>query len=234
MRNRFFVGEQPEKAILSIVVVDQVPVPDSSHQKLFELQEVSDLLFIIREKNIVARKFGSLYRACCWVEAEGGLAETLMEALEYDKEIFGSHVLVMVTKVSNMTELNGQDLQKIAASSISKPIFETRKLTSQEFFDIYRDDRVESWINKYLFIPLSSPDLSDLYTTHQVISKETIIRPTTIGRMIEFWKSIKDDGFTGEGYVCSFNRQLSLDFFLASILKRLKQGELNIGLNGIL
>ena len=244
MRNRFFVGEQPDKSILSLVVIDEVPLSEEAHTRLGELREVSDLLFILPEKHrmgILAQKFGSLYQACCWVESEGELGEAMMESLEYDKEIFGSHVLVLITHASNITDLKGEKLQKIAASALSKPIYQTRRLTSQEFYAIYRDGRVRScgeknfdlrnWMNKYFFIPEPSPDLSNLYTTHTVTSKETLLRPAVIGKMLEFWKSEKED-FSGEGYVCSFC-QPSLNYILASMLKRLKQGELEVNVDDL-
>ena len=236
MRNRFFVGEQPDKSILSLAVIDEIPLSEEAHVRLGELREVSDLLFILPEKyrmGILAQKFGSLYQACCWVESEGELGEAMMESLEYDKEIFGSHVLVLITHASNITDLKGEKLQKIAASALSKPIYQTRRLTSQEFYAIYRGgEEKPSWMNKYLPTSLNhkfnlSPDLSNLYTTHTVTSKETLLRPAVIGKMLEFWKSERDDGFSGEGYVCSFC-QPSLNYILASMLKRLKQGELEV------
>lgn len=236
MRNRFYVGEQPDKSILSMVVIDEIPLSEEAHERIGELREVSDLLFILPKKHrigISAQKFGSLYQACCWVEAEGELGEAMMESLEYDKEIFGSHVLVLITHASKITELKGEKLQKIAASSLSKPIYQTRRLTSQEFYAIYGGEEKESWWKSY--IPDSfhkSPDLSNLYTTHTVISKETLLRPVTIGKMLEFWKSEKENGFSGEGYVCSFC-QPSLNYILASMLKRLKQGELEVGVDGL-
>ena len=182
---------------------------------------------------ILAQKFGSLYQACCWVESEGELGEAMMESLEYDKEIFGSHALVLITHASNITDLKGEKLQKIAASALSKPIYQTRRLTSQEFYAIYKDGRDRpNWMNKYFFIPEPSPDLSNLYTTHTVTSKETLLRPAVIGKMLEFWKSERDDGFIGEGYVCSFT-QPSLNYILASMLKRLKQGELEVNVDDL-
>ena len=236
MRNRFFVGEQPDKSILSLVVIDEVPLSEEAHVRLGELREVSDLLFILPEKHrmgILAQKFGSLYQACCWVASEGELGEAMMESLEYDKEIFGSHVLVLITHASNITDLKGEKLQRIAASALSKPIYQTRRLTSQEFYAIYRDGRDRpNWMNKYFFIPEPSPDLSNLYTTHTVISKETLLRPAVIGKMLEFWKSERDDGFSGEGYVCSFC-QPSLNYILASMLKRLKQVELEVKIDDL-
>ena len=240
MRNRFYVGEQPDKSILSLVVIDEVPLSEEAHTRLGELREVSDLLFILPEKHrmgILAQKFGSLYQACCWVESEGELGEAMMESLEYDKEIFGNHALVLITQASNITDLKGEKLQKIAASALSKPIYQTRRLTSQEFYAIYKDgsDRscgeknFKSWFNRYIPWPNfePAPDLSNLYTTHIVTSKETLLRPAVIGKMLEFWKSERDDGFSGEGYVCSFC-QPSLNYILASMLKRLKQGELEV------
>lgn len=237
MRNRFYVGEQPDKSILSLVVVDEMPLSDEAHVRLGELREVSDLLFIIPSElriRILAQKFGSLYQACCWVESEGKLGEAMMESLEYDKEIFGSHGLVLITHVSDITDLKGERLQKIASSSLSKPICQTRRLTSQEFYAIYKkgEDEFPGWMSKYFFIPQPSPDLSNLYTTHTVISKETLLRPAVIGKMLEFWKSEKDDGFSGEGYVCSFC-QPSLNYILASMLKRLKQGELEVSVDDL-
>ena len=236
MRNRFFVGEQPDKSILSLVVIDEVPLSEEAHVRLGELREVSDLLFILPEKHrmgILAQKFGSLYQACCWVASKGELGEAMMESLEYDKEIFGSHVLVLITHASNITDLKGEKLQKIAASALSKPICQTRRLTSQEFYAIYRDGRDRpNWMNKYFFIPEPSPDLSNLYTTHTVTSKETLLRPAVIGKMLEFWKSERDDGFSGEGYVCSFC-QPSLNYILASMLKRLKQVELEVKIDDL-
>lgn len=231
MKNRFYVGEQPEKTILSVVVIDEIPVSEEAHNRLYDLQEVSDLLFIIPKEyrmGILAKKFGSLYRACCWVEAEGDVGEAFMESLEYDAEIFGNHVLILITQVSNITELGGEGLQKIAASSISKPIFQTRRLTSQEFYAIYKDDNKEQTI-KSRFFP-TPPDMSNLFTTHVVTSRETLIRPWVVDKMLSFWKSVKEDGFSGEGYVCSF-RQPTLDYILASMLKRLKLGKLEVNPN---
>ena len=34
MRNRFFVGEQPDKSILSLVVIDEVPLSEEAHVRL--------------------------------------------------------------------------------------------------------------------------------------------------------------------------------------------------------
>ena len=47
MRNRFYVGEQPDKSILSLVVIDEIPLSEEAHVRLGELREVSDLLFIL-------------------------------------------------------------------------------------------------------------------------------------------------------------------------------------------
>ncbi len=231
MRNSFYVEEQPSRSILSVVVLDELPMSEVAHQKMSELGEVSDILLIIpknKREGIVARKIGSLYQACCWVEAECELPETLMESLEYDKEIFGNHRLILITQVSDMTEFSGVEIQKIAASSITKPIYQTRRLSSQEFFEIYRDGRKEpSMFNRFFRIPQPSPEMSNLYTTHESISKEILLRPVVVSRMIDFWKSEREDGFTGEGYVCSFV-QPEIKHFVASLLKRLKQGELMV------
>ena len=82
-------------------------------------------------------------------------------------------------------------------------------------------------MNKYFFIPEPSPDLSNLYTTHTVTSKETLLRPAVIGKMLEFLEVEKED-FSGEGLCMFFLSTFPKIISLASMLKRLKQGELEV------
>jgi hypothetical protein len=229
--NEFIILEQPGKSILSIILVDgDFPMSEESHAGIERLREVSDIFFIIPEsssRNLVARNFGSLYQGLGYIVGGKGItnSELLMKTFEYDKEIFGNHILVLITQLSDFSKLGGERLQGIAASSLVKPIMKTRRLTSQEFYEIYKA-REEKIIYKYL--PIIHEGSSErIYTTHIGITPEILLRPASIQKILEFWEKEDDKGFTGVGYVCSFT-QPDLRYFMASLLKRMRLGILEV------
>ena len=227
-KGEFYILSQPSRMVLSIVLVDsELPLSEEVHQRLLELQETSDIFFIFKEGigRYSAATFGSLYSACGYIEAGSErLSEVLMRTFEYEKEIFEfSHSLILYTQTSCFTNIEREKLLKIVASSISKPVFQTRRLSSAEFFKIYKTEytKKESWLGKYFIINVPEEGTENIYSSWTSESKEMLFRIPVIEKFIAFWKD------PGVGYVYSFTNP-DLRVFLASMCGKLKIGVLNI------
>ena len=222
MKGEFYILQQPKKLVLSIVLVDsELPLSEEVHQRLIDLSETCDILFIFPEytkRKISAENFGSLYSACGYLEVSGERgSEVLMRAFEYEKEIFeGKHSLILYTQTSDFTELGREKILEITASGIVKPIFKTRRLNSAEFFDIYKNNPgKENWLDRFFLIPLKETTGTDnIYSSCTTESKEILVRPLVVDKFLEFWRK------EGTGYVYSFSNP-DLRVFLASMCSKL-------------
>ena len=230
-KGEFYILSQPSRMVLSIVLIDSVlPLQEEVHQRLLDLSETCDIFFIFKGGigKYSAENFGSLYSACGYIEAtnEERLSEVLMRTLEYEKEIFEfPHSLILYTQTSDFTSIGREKLLEISASSISKPIFQTRRLNSAEFFEIYNKEyQKENWLSRYFMIPIRdySGCTENIYSSWKSESKEMIFRVPVIEKFIKFWKD------TGESYVYSFSNP-DLRVFLASMCGKLKIDVLNMG-----
>lgn len=233
MENKFFILSQPEHAVLSIIIANlpgNKELPEDTHNLLDLLAENTDLFFIFPKSDRKSNKFTSLYRGCGYTELEeNSIQQTLLQTLEYDKEIFQTHTAVVV---SNLSDLNIDSLDKlicdkiikVAASDVCKPVFSRKRLESSEFWKIYKNNEEK----RGLFSKqVTKEDTKNMYTSYTTLSPIVFLKPQQIKIMIDFNKS-------PEGYskVETFDND-DFRYFLASYISLLGLDFINTDLKDL-
>ena len=215
MKDEVYILHQPKHSIISLVLVNkkEFPLTEQEHESLDKLLSFSDVFFIFPSyaKGIKKEKFTSLYEGCGWIEESAGLPETYLHAILYSLEIFECHVGFCISRITDLKPelINPQLTITVTASSINSPIFKIRKLTSPEFYDIYKD--TNSGIFK------SSRDNSNMYSSYTSESPILYFKRSNLGDIINFWRA-------GEDKIKYINSFTLADprYFFASICKFLE------------
>lgn len=210
MKDEIYILHQPKHSVISIVLIDsEFPVPQEQHESLGKLLRFSDLFFVFPKsvKGIGKEKFTNLYEGCGWIEEGPGISETYLRTILYSLEIFECHVGFCILRLSDLKLdiIDPEKIISITGSSISSPIFKTRKLTSQEFYDIYKET------NTGIFKP--SQDSFNMYASYTSGSPILYFKRSSIGIIIDFWRSSEDNN-----YIKSFTFQ-DPRYFFASVCK---------------
>ena len=218
MKDEIYILHQPKHSVISIVLVDsEFPVPQEQHESLDRLLEFSDVFFVFPKsvRGIGKEKFTSLYEGCGWIEEDLGLPETYLHTILYSLEIFECHVGFCISRLSDLTPdiIDSQKIINITGSSLGSPVFKTRKLTSHEFYDIYKE--TNSGIFK------TRPDSSNMYASYTSGSPILYFKRSNLGTIIDFWRSSEDNK-----YIKSFTLS-DPRYFFASVCKFLGIGTLD-------
>lgn len=218
MKDEIYILHQPKHSILSIILVNsEFPIPEPQHNSLSKLLEFSDVFFIFPKsiKGIDKEKFTSLYEGCGWIEESLRLPETYLHAILYSLEIFECHVGFCISRLSDLILdiIDPQKIISLTGSSIVSPVFKTRKLTSPEFYNIYKET------NSGIFKTKS--DSSNMYASYTSESPILYFKRSNLGTIVDFWKSVEDNK-----YINSFTLK-DPRYFFASVCKFLGINTLN-------
>ena len=224
MKIEIYILQQPKHSIISIVLVDSVfPIPEPQHESLAKLLEFSDIFFVFPKgvKGIEKEKFTSLYEGCGWVEEGSGLIETYLRAVLYSLEIFECHVGFCMSRLTDLKTdiIDPQKIISLTGSSLVSPVFETRKLTSHEFYEIYKE------ANSGIFKTHS--DTSNMYASYTSESPILYFKRSNLGTIIDFWRSSENNK-----YIKSFTLS-DPRYFFASVCKFLGIGTLNSNIHDL-
>lgn len=213
MKNEIYILHQPKHSILSIVLVDkkEFPLSEHEHQSISEIQEFSDIMFVFPwyAKGIQPEKFTSLYGGCGWIRENDSLIETYMKTILYGLEIFERHVGFCISRLSDLGKIQGKiqgnKILTLTASNMSSAVFKTRKLNSDEFYEIYKESRINS-----IFRP---HDTSNMYASYTSDSAVLYFKRSNVGTIVDFWKSSDNNK-----YIKSFILE-DPRYFFASVCK---------------
>lgn len=239
-----YVQEQPKHSIVSVLIMDPNGVlSEENHQALDKLGKFSDIIFIfLGEGSINQRKFTSLYHGIAWTSIgdEGeNLAVTQFKVLQYCKEVFNTHQVYLLGNVLDQKEvdINEDQIQLIAMSTIIKPIYKAHRLTAEETRNIYWKNSDTTNNDKPSKIKLfwsalinrkGNDDFCNMYYTWNTSSSLIFLRSNTIEL---FLKMIKEDylqTFFGDNFsssIVSGLKKLGIDN-LDSDLKNVDYGNL--------
>lgn len=236
-----YVINQPNHSLLSIVVVDDktdFPLSENIHNNIEKLREISDIIFLFsnNSKNINRKKFTSLYRACGYIESDRNINETLLKLLYYSLEIFGSKIVGnIIVNISDLEEFSDKlrdNIIKINMSPVMKPIFKIRRLSSKEYYDIYKikTDNISNGmtltsyfleyttgINIINQFKSNKIDNIGMYSSFTSDSKILYFKTPVIKLIISFWKGEEN---SRENYTKSFKNN-DVRYFLSSVVKYL-------------
>lgn len=209
-KDEIFVINQPKKSIISIVIVNDLsfPLTNTLHDNIFELEELSDVLFIFPDstKNINIEKFANLYRSIGWIESGGNLSKTIMKTLDYCINIFENQyvgfniVNTKDIKDEKLTNRLKDNINKVNLSSVKMPIFSISRLGPSELYDIYKDDNMTSlipiqtkvnwkfWEKSEEDKTLEKKDSVNMFSTYKSESKVLYFKVNTIKTLVEFYK----------------------------------------------
>lgn len=225
--NCFYVINQPKKSTVSIIIVDKVDKKSEVLRKSLDtLCEATDVIFIFSSifpetKFINPKKFTTLYNGCTWVYSED-LYSTLIRTLRYTLNIFDNHIGFCFLRTSDLIEesLNKKfkdNVLKLNGSSIISPIFELRRLNSEELGEIYSN--VE--INERNFLGslfkkrnLLEEDIDNIYTTHISTTRIMYLKRITVYNIINYLDGLDYD------YIGTF-KYYDFHYFLASLLVKM-------------
>lgn len=147
--NEVYVIEQPKSSLVTVIVVDlpgDKPLPQSVHERLRKLREISDLFFIF-PCNLELKEcvFLSLYQGCAWLRSLPELGPSLIKSLEYIRNVFSCHAGYCITLLSLLETTDiPENLVEINASAIVGPIFRIRPLDSEEYFKFWKGEEKKS------------------------------------------------------------------------------------------
>lgn len=179
------VIKQPEKAIVSLVVIDSLP-DENIHNKLDELKKISDLIFIFKGVDINPDKFTSLYQGCGYLDHEKeSIVKTMKFAMEYCLEIFKSHATFLICpelELLKYKEIDFLALQNISISGLNLPIMIDRRLSSEEFKKIYSP--------KYGWFGNIIDNEYGKYSSYTNISPLIMLRPKMIKTILDLSEGI--------------------------------------------
>lgn len=237
-----YVQEQPKHSIVSILVMDPNGVlSEENHQALDKLGKFSDLIFIfLGEGSINQRKFTSLYHGTAWTSIgdEGeNLAVTQFKVLQYCKEVFNTHQVYLLGNALDQKEedINEDQVQLIAMSTIIKPIYKAHRLTAEETRNIYwktgTNNDKPSKIKLFWSALISRKDDNDscnMYYTWNTSSPLIFLRSSTIELFLKILKKDYLQTFSSNNFSCSIIsglKKLGIDN-LDSDLKNVDYGNL--------
>lgn len=143
-----FVVNQPKHLIATIIVIDGIlPLPESIHKVLCKLSEKTDIMFIFKSPSfnkVHKDKFASLYQGCSWIDSTNELVSiSLFNILLYCISIFNKHLgYLIISSESFLDEKTFSDkffnnLEQVTESTITKPIYKIRRLSSNELYRFY-------------------------------------------------------------------------------------------------
>lgn len=216
-RNEVYVVNQPQKALMSIVLIgkNEYPLPEKIHSRLYELSCISDLFFVFHgegNRGINEDKFCNLYSGCGWMIAGDSLAETFIRAGKYGNEIFKTPAgYLVIPDIYDLPEVATDNIQKINASGLVQPIFKERRLGTDEFYQIYNSP---ADIVSKLTRPTDKMDKK--YSIWTSESSTIYLRPDTF----EKFETLPAE------YVRSFSWP-DIRYFVASAVKKLLIGNTN-------
>ena len=214
MKNEVFILRQPKYSIISLVFINsELPLKLEQHDKIQDLNNFSDVLFIFpNTPSIDKNKFTSLYEGCGWIECGPNLCETYLKTILYSLEIFEKHVGYCLINIENIGKINIvkniDKIRSITASTVTNPIFTIKRLSSQEFYDIYK--KSNSGIFK------TKEDTKNMYCSYTSSSNILYFKRSIAGMFVNFWKSSENNK-----YISSFSIQ-DPRYFFASLTKFLE------------
>lgn len=174
------VLKQPEKAIVSIIVVNSLPT-ENIHNKLDELRKISDLIFVFGNIDIDYEKFTSLYQGCGYVVRDKEtIVERLKFTLEYCLEIFKSHASYLLCpdiELLGYNEIDFESLRSVCFAGLNLPIMIDRRLSNEEFKKIYTPRY--GWLGN-----LVENDYGK-YSSHTTISSMILFKPSMIVTLLD-------------------------------------------------
>jgi hypothetical protein len=216
-RNEVYVVNQPQKALMSIVLIgkNEYPLSERIHNRLYELSCISDLFFIFHgegNRGINEDKFCNLYSACGWMISRDSLPETFIRAGKYGNEIFKTPAgYLVVPDVYDLPDIAADIIQKINASGLVQPIFKERRLGTDEFYQIYNSPA--DIVSK---LTRPTDGLDKKYSIWTSESNTIFLRPDTFGKF---------ETLPAE-YIKSFSWS-DIRYFIASAVKKLLIGNTN-------
>lgn len=247
-KGEIYIFEQPKHIISSIIIVkNNFPINEELHKKLEDLSKISDLYFIfsdyhfIKSRKIDKEKFTKLYRAGGMIDTvENNLGDSLFKLLDYDITIFQKHLsFIILDTESNLNNKTIENLTKLTGSTIVRPVFKIRRLTSQEFFQIYKNDEEEkekisnTWINKLFNKPKleNNSNLFGAYCSYTSESDVIFFKLSTIKVLISEYLEAPE--FIKDIFIKSFNEESDIRYLISSIIKYLGINNLNINLEDV-
>ncbi len=216
-RNEVFVINQPQKALMSIVLIgkNEYPLSEKIHNRLYELSCISDLFFIFHDegnRGINEDKFCNLYSACGWMIVNDSLPDTFIRAGKYGNEIFKKAAgYLVVSDVYSLPDIATDTIQKINSSGLLQPIFKERRLGTDEFYQIYNSPA--DIVSK---LTRPTDGLDKKYSIWTSDSDIIFLRPDTF---------VKFETLPAE-YIRSFSWS-DIRYFIASAVKKLLIGNTN-------
>ena len=222
-KEQVYVINQPRHITSSIIVLGDVfPLHQEAHNDIEKLCEISDVLFIYapkhftRQKEINFNKFSSLYKSCAWIESGACLGSTLLHMIEYDQEIFGCHRNTIILNSDKLGNIDTEKLVSLSSSSLSKPILEIERLSSEEFYEIYHEDEYTNPILNYL--KPKKEALERAFCSYRVTSDLAIFREDTLNTIMKFYDNPEDE--FPKQYVRTFTED-DVMYMLGSLIKYL-------------
>lgn len=183
--NNMVVLKQPEKSIVSLVVVDSLP-GNQEHEVLEDLRKISDLVFLFKGVNVYPGKFTSLYQGCGYFISDFELTvETMKHAMEYCLEIFNQHSTFLICPEILGLGTPGicfRNIQTLNSSGLVLPIMVTKRLGCEEFKSIYSQKK--GWLGNTL------EDTYGMYSSHVTTSPIIMIRPKMVRTLLELSEGI--------------------------------------------
>ncbi len=231
MKNEINILHQPKHSTISLILIDsdKFPISPEEHNAIDKLQEFSDVFFVFSDhlfpstKGINKTKFTSLYESCGYIDGGGELCETYLISILYSLEIFETHIGFCITRISDLGDIKLEDYSKniisLTASSISSPVFKTRRLGTDEFYKIYKNS------NTGIF--KKQEDSVNMYCSYTSDSKIMYFKRSSIGIIIDFWKSSENNK-----YFKSFSIK-DPRYFFASVVKFLTIQKIDANINDL-
>lgn len=223
-KNEVFVINQPTNNIFSVIIVgDEFPLDEKVHDSIFNLNKFSDVALVFsdklfpKSKSINKQKLANLYNACCWIDSNDSLTESLIKLLNYSKEVFNKHICYLFMN-SNDIKLDPVDsklescVKKVTASNVEIPMFIAKRLNNEELFDIYKtsdeeiceENKEKSLLNSFLgYFNLNKNtsadnDISNMYANYTSSSNILLLKKSAVEKLLtnfspEYYKSFCSD-----------------------------------------
>lgn len=230
--NEVYVLRQPEKTIMSVIVMDlEYPLTSTAHTYIDRLREISDTCFIFPSSSgINVKKFTSLYDGNCFIKCKNkdNVLSQVVKSLEYSLEIFEKHYSFLLFKLSSLVALGeeefktlGEHSMKINRSTLLRPILKIERLGSEDIYEYYKEENVipENGILEKLMFWRKKQDLEEnnnnMYTSWKTTSKVQFFRRNNVEMFIKFLSQ-------HPGYLETFDGS-EIDKLFASILRQSKE-----------
>ena len=213
---KVYIQHQPTRSIVSVLALGpEFPLSQALHENIERLNKISDVFYILPTEypGIDPEKFTSLYGGLGWMISEGTVSCGVMGVIDYLQEIYPHQFagfLIGHTNDLSEKDYKTDNILRLVASDIVKPVFKPIRLSSEDLYELYTRTPKTLWGEK--IYPKEKENMFARYTSDSPL---VLLKLSVIRSLLGFWKDPDTRGWI-ETFIMDDPK-----YMLASLIKYL-------------